>query len=87
LYIADNEEFLAASTPLSKIITDSNLESAFRMLDSDGSGKLSAKELKDHLGGQVSQEYYKTILSFFDMDRDGEVLNHLHRFHCMSSRR
>ncbi len=58
---------------MKKIITDQNLESTFRMLDSDGSNRLSAQELKAHLGGQVSETYYKTILNHFDLDRDGEV--------------
>ena len=35
---------------MSKIINDQNLESAFRVIDSDLSGKLSAEELKVHLG-------------------------------------
>ena len=56
---------------MSKIITEQNLKSAFAMLDSDSSGKLSAQELKDHLGGQVSETYYKTIIKYFDIDRDG----------------
>lgn len=34
---------MAAATPMAKVITDRNLESTFRMLDSDLSGKLSAQ--------------------------------------------
>ena len=43
------------------------------MLDTDLSGKLSAQELKTHLGGQISEGYYKKIISFCDLDKDGEV--------------
>jgi Ca2+-binding EF-hand superfamily protein len=60
-----------AATPLTKIINDKNLESAFRVIDSDLSGKLSAVELKAHLGEDISEHHYKKIIEFCDLDRDG----------------
>ena len=72
-YLCRNVEFLVAAIPLAKIINDKTLESAFRVIDSDLSGKLSPQELKDHLGEHVSQVHYQKILSFYDLDKDGEV--------------
>ena len=62
-----------AAIPLTTIINDDTLESAFRVIDSDSSGKLSPNELKDHLGEHVSEMHYQKIISFYDMDKDGEI--------------
>lgn len=43
------------------------------MIDTDNSGSLQAKELKNKLGDQYDMKYYHQLISFFDDDKDGEV--------------
>jgi len=55
------------------VITENNLEKAFRLIDVDSSGKLSVDELKNTLGDQISASYYKEIIKYFDTDQDEQV--------------
>ena len=44
------------------------------MLDADGNGKISAKELSDAFKGKnTSKMYWKNIISDADIDGDGSV--------------
>ena len=45
-------EFLAATMEQNLYLKEENLRNAFRMFDSDGSGKISVEEVKQILGAK-----------------------------------
>jgi calcium-dependent protein kinase len=71
------EEFLRATLNMEQILTEKNLQMAFKYFDKDGSGKLSADEIKSVLGiinnDQESGLLVKKIIAEFDQNGDGEV--------------
>ena len=42
-------------------------------LDYDGSGKISKKEIKKALNGEVNKELLEKMVKEFDLDGDGEI--------------
>jgi Ca2+-binding EF-hand superfamily protein len=46
---------------------------AFDYLDSDKSGKISANELKQRLGENISEDAYRDMMKTYDSNSDGEV--------------
>jgi calcium-dependent protein kinase len=71
----DYSEFLRVSLDSKKILSTQNLQKAFQMFDKDGSGKISAKELKSVLnGGKQSDEgIWNELVGAVDLDGDGEI--------------
>jgi calcium-dependent protein kinase len=70
------QEFLSATLDIRKILTEENLETAFKMFDKDCSGKISASELKNVLGiGNEKSDIrvWTKIIQEIDSDGDGEI--------------
>lgn len=71
------EEFLRATLNMEQILTEKNLQLAFKYFDKDGSGKLSADEIKNVLGiisnDKETGIMIKKIIEEFDQNGDGEV--------------
>lgn len=71
------EEFLRATMDTESMLTEKNLQMAFDFFDKDGSGKLSADEIKGVLGilnnDQESADLVTKIISEVDTNGDGEV--------------
>ena len=66
-------EFLAACLEQKLYLREENLLSAFMRLDYDGSGKISKKEIKKALNGEVNKELLEKMVKEFDLDGDGEI--------------
>lgn len=71
----DYTEFVIASSKAQILLCNSNLEDAFKVLDMDNSGKISAKELKEVLGGRLKakDKLWKKLINEVDENRDGEL--------------
>jgi len=70
----DFTEFVQATISREKVITQEKLGLAFRMLDTDNSGKISVKELKEHFGGNKhADSTFKDMIRDIDGDDDGEI--------------
>jgi len=70
----DYTEFLRASVDINKLVSKSRLENAFNMFDTDGSGKISADELKSMLRIEnVDTHLWQQIISEVDENGDGEI--------------
>jgi calcium-dependent protein kinase len=57
---------------------EENLRAAFQMFDTDGSGKIDAKEVKTLLEGdefkdQISKDLMDKVISEVDVNGDGEI--------------
>jgi calcium-dependent protein kinase len=68
-------EFLRANVDSRKIISEANLKHAFRMFDTDHSGKISAEEIGRILEGEkiVDSYLWKQVIKEFDSNGDGEI--------------
>jgi len=51
-------EFLAATMDATTFLRESYIKTAFKMFDTDGSGKISASELHNILGGENFRDVY-----------------------------
>lgn len=71
----DYTEFVIASSKAQMLLCNSNLEDAFKVLDMDNSGKISAKELKEVLGGRLKakDKLWKKLINEVDENGDGEL--------------
>ncbi|KAL4486032.1 hypothetical protein ABPG72_003966 [Tetrahymena utriculariae] len=71
-------EFIAASMDKSIYMKEEKLLHAFKMLDLDGSGKISKDELKSVLGTDeqykdLNDEYWENMIKEADKNGDGEI--------------
>ncbi|CAG9326639.1 unnamed protein product [Blepharisma stoltei] len=71
----DYTEFLKATLDMKKLLSSDNLKQAFRMFDRDGSGSISAAELKKILeGGVISDDkVWDDLIVQADQNGDGEI--------------
>ncbi|CAG9325473.1 unnamed protein product [Blepharisma stoltei] len=71
----DYTEFLKAAVDQQKYASQSNLKIAFEMFDRDGSGKISALELKEMLQGEnaTNNELWNELIKTVDQNGDGEI--------------
>ena len=71
----DYSEFILATANYSKLLSKANLEAAFNAFDKDGSGKISAEELKAMLDAncEVSESVWKELIAEADQNGDGEI--------------
>jgi calcium-dependent protein kinase len=71
----DYTEFLKATVDHSKMLSATNLEQAFSIFDSDGSGTISASELKRVLmaGSTADDAVWTEIMREVDSSGDGEI--------------
>jgi calcium-dependent protein kinase len=65
-------EFLVACADKRKLLCEQRIDETFKMIDGDGSGKISVKELKAVLGGADIKEL-KDLTSQVDANSDGEI--------------
>nr|3HX4_A Chain A, Calmodulin-domain protein kinase 1 [Toxoplasma gondii] len=67
-------EFVTVAMDRKTLLSRERLERAFRMFDSDNSGKISSTELATIFGvSDVDSETWKSVLSEVDKNNDGEV--------------
>ncbi len=71
-------EFLAATMDATTFLRESYIKTAFKMFDTDGSGKISASELHNLLGGENFRDVYSQAqldqaISEVDENGDGEI--------------
>ena len=71
----DYSEFVVAAMNEKQLLTDDKLRSAFKMFDKDGSGLISANEIKEVLGfgKTLSEEAVNEIVKQVDANGDGEI--------------
>lgn len=70
----DYSEFLKATLDIKKILSAANLKAAFNLFDTDGSGKISANELRKVLdNGHVDISVWDEIVNEVDLNGDGEI--------------
>ena len=70
------EEFLRAGLEKAKILTENNLETAFKLYDINNRGKINALELGNVLGGgddNVEENVWQELIDEADIDKDGEI--------------
>ena len=66
--------FIIATMNRDSLLSDENLENAFKAFDTDGSGGISIEELKNTLGGSKIKDYVWTkLLDEVDGDGNGEL--------------
>ena len=71
----DYTEFLASTLDKNVYMQEERLYMAFKVFDKDGSGKISASELKGVLGnsGQSDHEFWEQLVGECDVNHDGEI--------------
>ncbi|OMJ90666.1 hypothetical protein SteCoe_6946 [Stentor coeruleus] len=71
----DYSEFLMASAQKDILLSKNNLDNAFKAFDADGSGKISAAELKELLGsgGHGNDPMWNGLIKEVDQNGDGEI--------------
>ena len=71
----DYNEFLIACSNRQKLLNKEKLEATFKMFDKDGSGSISANEIKDVLGNALGgdQKLLDQIVSEVDDNGDKEI--------------
>ena len=66
-------EFIAATIEAHGLISEERLAEAFDRLDSDDSGFISAENLTEILGDEISQEEIDEIIAEADLTKDNKV--------------
>ena len=71
----DYSEFVVASMNEKTLLTNEKLQTAFRMFDKDGSGFISATEIKEILGfgKSLSEDAVNDIVKQVDENGDGQI--------------
>ena len=71
----DYSEFVLATANYAMLLSKGNLEAAFAAFDKDGSGKISAEELKAMLDatGEVKEDVWQELVQEADQNGDGEI--------------
>ena len=71
----DYSEFVVAAMNEKNLLTDEKLQSAFKMFDKDGSGFISAEEIKEILGfgKTLGEEGVNDIIKQVDANGDGQI--------------
>ena len=71
----DYSEFVVAAMNEKQLTTNDKLQAAFKMFDKDGSGVISADEIRDVLGfgGNMDNAAIERIIKQVDENGDGEI--------------
>ena len=71
----DYSEFVVATINKRKLLSDEKLTSAFKLFDKDGSGSISADEIKEVLGvgKNIDEKIWNEIILEVDGNGDGEI--------------
>ena len=67
---------MRAGLDKAKILTENNLETAFKLYDINNRGKINAIELGNVLGGgddNVEENVWQELIDEADIDKDGEI--------------
>ena len=70
------EEFLKAGLNKGKILTENNLETAFKLYDINNRGKINSLVLWNVLGGgddNVEENVLQELIDEADIDKDGDI--------------
>jgi len=75
--MVEYSEFITMTTERHELLTNENLQRAFRRLDSDSSGSLSLDEIKNAFdaGGMLrrSNTYWSSVMKSMDENSDNKV--------------
>ena len=71
----DYSEWIVATMDKRKLLSNEKLEAAFNLFDKDGSGSISANEIKDVLGvgKNIDEKVWNEIIMEVDGNGDGEI--------------
>ena len=71
----DYSEFVVATMDKRKLLSNEKLETAFNLFDRDGSGSISANEVKEVLGigKNIDERVWNEIILEVDGNGDGEI--------------
>ena len=71
----DYSEWIVATMDKRKLLSNEKLETAFNLFDKDGSGTISADEVKDVLGvgKNIDEKIWNEIVMEVDANGDGEI--------------
>ena len=71
----DYAEFITACSAKEELLSKENIDSAFRILDADNSGKITAYELKEYLScdNNINKEVWEALIREVDQNGDGEI--------------
>lgn len=71
----DYNEFITACSAKDELLSKENIDSAFRMLDADNSGKITGNELKEYLSSDNSlrKDAWDVMIKEVDQNGDGEI--------------
>ena len=73
--VIEYSEFVSATLSKIQLLSKERLETAFKAFDLDGSGSISASELKEVLGrsGKYDDEIWEKIIAEVDLNNDGVI--------------
>ncbi|OMJ75164.1 hypothetical protein SteCoe_25747 [Stentor coeruleus] len=71
----DYNEFITACSAKDELLTKENIDSAFRMIDADNSGKITSSELKEFLStdSNTNNDVWDAMIKEVDQNGDGEI--------------
>ena len=69
----DYTEFIAASIDKNTYMQEAKLKDAFKLFDSDGSGKISKEEITKILKSEKDLDYIDKLIDKYDTNKDGEI--------------
>ena len=71
----DYSEFVVSSINKRKLLSNEKLEAAFNLFDKDGSGSISANEIREVLGvgKNIDEKVWNDIITEVDGNGDGEI--------------
>lgn len=69
----DYNEFVLATINKQKLLNKEKLETTFKMFDKDGSGTITADEIKSVLGKAVDKKLLEEMVKEVDENGDGEI--------------
>lgn len=71
--VIDYTEFIAASIDKNTYMQEAKLKDAFKLFDSDGSGKISKEEITKILKSEKDLDYINKLIDKYDTNKDGEI--------------
>ena len=71
----DYSEWVVATTDKKRLLSNEKLETAFNLFDKDGSGTISANEVREVLGvgKNIDEKIWNDIVMEVDANGDGEI--------------
>ena len=70
----DYSEFIAAACEKSLMLTSTNLQNVFNVMDLNGDGTLTKEELMQMFGGgERNEKIWDEIIATVDLNKDGKI--------------